>query len=387
MPPEPHRLSRAEARRVAVRAQLLTADRPDDVLDVVRHLTCVQLDQTAAVAPSADLVMWSRLGGGYDPAELADLLDTQQLISLHNLARPAEDLALHRAEMARWPGPQPWKPWQQGLVDWVAANDAFRRELLEALRGDGPLPASELPDGALVPWPSSGWNNDKNVKMMLVQLVERGEVAASGRGGVRGRETLWDLAERVHPDDPVPDPDDARRERDARRLAALGIARGRAAQTPLEPNDVGEAGEPAVVDGVKGTWRVDPRRLDAAQPDGTDGTDGFRGRAALLSPLDRLVADRKRLTELFEWEYYLEMYKPVAKRRWGYWALPVLVGDRFVGKLDATADRAEGVLRVDALHRDEPWDAATEDAVRAEVDALAAWLRLEAWGPGLDRSG
>ncbi|MCW2812876.1 MAG: hypothetical protein JWN84_331 [Nocardioides sp.] len=362
----PLRLSRQDARRVAVRAQLLTADRPSDVLEVVRHLTFVQLDPTRYVAPSADLVLWSRLGPTYDAGELRDLLDTQALVDHHMMARPAEDLALFRAEMTQWPGPEPLKPWQEDLRGWVAANDGCRRDVLELLRGDGPLPASQVPDTCEVPWPSSGWNNDKNVKMMLAHMVERGEVARAGRGGKGDREVLWDLAERIYPDDPVPSVEEAKRVRDVRRLRALGIARARAAKTPHEPNDVGAAGVDAVVDGVKGTWRVDPTWLDGP----------FDGRAALLSPLDRLVADRKRLTELFDFEYYLEMYKPVDQRRWGYWALPVLWGDRLVGKLDAVTDREAGELRVDAVHRDEPWSAACEDGVRREVEALAGWLGL-----------
>ena len=127
--------------------------------------------------------------------------------------------------------------------------------------------------------------------------------------------------------------------------SALGIARARGPECPVEPLDVGEVGEPAVVEGVRGTWRVDPAQL--GQP--------FEGRAALLSPFDRLVHDRKRMVELFEFDYQLEMYKPAAKRRWGYFALPILYGDRLVGKLDATADRKAGVLRVDAIHEDVPF--------------------------------
>ena len=81
----------------------------------------------------------------------------------------------------------------------------------------------------------------------------------------------------------------------------------------------------------------------------------FSGRAAVLSPLDRLVFDRKRMAEIFEFDYQLEMYKPAAKRRWGYWAMPILYGDRLVGKIDATTDQKQGVLRVDAIHRDVPF--------------------------------
>src|SRR5207342_2581350 len=137
-------------------------------------------------------------------------------------------------------------------------------------------------------------------------------------------------------------------------------------ERPVEPVGVGEAGEPAVVEGVKGPWRVDPSLL--GRP--------FTGRTALLSPFDRLVHDRKRAVELFDFDYQLEMYKPAPKRRWGYYALPVLHHDRLVGKVDATADRAAGVLRVDAVHEDVPFTAAMRSGVRTELADLARWLGL-----------
>jgi uncharacterized protein YcaQ len=368
-----HHLSRRDARRVAVQAQLLAAPRPTDLDEVVGHLTLLQLDPTAAVAPSADLVLWSRLGSSYSPTQLEDALDRQSLIELQGMARPAADLGLFRAAMARWPGPEPLKEWQEDVRDWVEANDACRLDILERLRMDGPLPSSELPDTCVVAWRSSGWNNNRNLRMMLALLVERGEVAAAGRDG---RDKLWDLAERVYPEDPGIPADEAARILDQRRLTALGIARARATRPPGEPNDVGAAGEEAVVDGVPGRWRVDPELLDRR----------FTGRTALLSPLDRLVVDRKRMTEIFEFDYQLEMYKPAATRRWGYWAMPVLHGDRLVGKLDATADREAGVLWVDALHEDEPFAKATAAAVRREIADLARWLDLELALPGSPRA-
>ena len=367
---EVHRLTREEARRVAVRAQLLDADRPTALLDVVRRLTLVQHDPIAAVAPSADLVLWSRLGSSYHPAELRDALAEQLLIDHHGLIRPSEDMALFRAEMAQWPGVGVLRPWQVEQAEWVSANDSCRRDILELLRADGPLPTSALPDTCQVRWPSSGWNNSKNVPMLLMLMVERGEVAGAGR---QGREKLWDLAERIYPEDPdvpVPDAEEAQRIRDGRRLSALGIARARSSKMPGEPNFVGDAGEPAEVEGVKGAWRVDPEQLGALDRP-------FAGRAALLSPLDRLVHDRKRALEIFEYEYRLEMYKPASSRRWGYYALPILHADQLVGKLDATADRSEGVLVVHAVHEDAPFTDEVTEAVRAELEDLAQWLGLD----------
>jgi uncharacterized protein len=164
--------------------------------------------------------------------------------------------------------------------------------------------------------------------------------------------------------------EEARRIRNERRLRALGIARAKTAQMPVEPADVGEAGESAVVEGVKGEWRVDPSYVaELERP--------FEARAALLSPFDRLAHDRKRAQELFGFEYQLEMYKPAAQRRWGYFALPILYGDELVGKLDAIADRKAGVLRVNAIHEDVAFTPEVTAAVQAEIDDLASWLELE----------
>jgi uncharacterized protein YcaQ len=359
-----HQLSRTEARRIAVQAQLLDAERPAGLIDLVRHLGFLQLDPIAAVAPSADLVVWSRLGPSYSPAELRSALADRTLIELQALIRPVEDLALYRADMADWPGRGELRPWQEERRDWIEANDACRRDILARLERSGPLPMRELPDTCAKPWGSTGWTNNRNVEKMLDLMVARGEVAVAGRGR---NERLWDLAERVYPDDPVVPADEATRIRNERRLRALGIARARMPQGSVEAWDVGEAGEPAVVDGVKGEWRVDPSLL--GRP--------FSGRSALLSPFDRLVHDRKRALELFDFDYQLEMYKPAATRRWGYYALPVLHRDRLIGKVDATADRKAGALRVDAIHEDEPFNTATATAVRRELKHLARWLELD----------
>ena len=359
-----HRLSRQDARRVAVRAQLLDRKRPADLLSVVRRLTFLQLDPTNAIAPSADLVAWSRLGSSYSPGDLSAALDKQELIELRAFVRPAEDIALYRAEMAEWPGAGKLREWQEFARDWVLANDRCRTDILGKLRAAGPLPSRQLPRTCERPWVSTGWTNDKNVTRLLEFMVSRGEVAVAGR---TGRERLWDLAERVYPECPAVPSAEAGRERDRRRLGALGIARARGPESPVEPAIVGEAGEAAVVADVKGEWRVDPALLDGP----------FDGRTALLSPFDRLVHDRTRAEELFEFEYQLEMYKPAAKRRWGYFALPVLSSDRLVGKVDARADRKAGVLVVGAVHQDVPFTPDMAAGIDQEIADLAAWLGLE----------
>ena len=266
------------------------------------------------------------------------------------MLRPAEDIALFRAEMAAWPGPGELKDWQEGRRDWLEANDDCRRDILEKLYDEGPLPTRGLPDTTLLPWESSGWNNDRSRRMLLDLLVQRGEVATAG---YEGRERLWDLAERVYPDEPVVPLDEASTSAPIRRLRALGIARATATEAPGEPNDVGEVGEPA------------SSRVSAASGASTRRTSTSRSKGG--PPCCRRSTGWSSTAsgwrEIFEFDYQLEMYKPAAKRRWGYWALPILYGDRLVGKLDATADREAGVLRVDAVHEDEPFDRATTAAV------------------------
>jgi uncharacterized protein YcaQ len=359
-----HELTRSEARRIAVQAQLLDGHRPAGLLETVRRLMLLQLDPTNVIAPSADLVAWSRLGSSYAPSDLDQALETRALIELLAMVRPAEDLVLYRAEMAEWPGREPLSDWRKRHRAWVKSNDACRRDILRRLEALGPLPSRELPDSCRVPWRSTGWTNDKNVIQMLRMMVQRGEVAVAGR---QGHERLWDLAERVYPPGQVVPAEEALRIRAERRLRALGIARRREPANSVEPIDLGEAGEPAEIDGVKGSWRVDPTYLD--QP--------FSERTVLLSPFDQLIQDRKRMGELFEFDYQLEMYKPAAKRRWGYFALPILYGAELIGKLDATFDRDAGVLRVNAMYEDPPFDQTTTAAVQDEIAGLDHWLRIE----------
>jgi hypothetical protein len=355
-----HRLTRAQARRIAVRAQVLDANRPRDLVSLVERLTMLQIDPTAAIAPSADLVAWSRLGSLYRPDDLKQALEQDRtLFEFNAVVRPMRDLGLYLSGAAEWP------PYQK-TREWLRDNDSFRRDVLDRLASAGPLTSRDIPDTSVVSWPSSGWTNNRNVTQMLELLMVRGEVAISGRVG---RERIWDLPERVYPSDvDVPSVEDAARIRNERRLAALGIARSRTTAMPVEPIDVGDVGEPAIVEGVKGEWRVDPAALG----------DDFEGRTALLSPFDRLIHDRARALQLFDFEYTLEMYKPAANRRWGYYALPILHNDQLVGKADAVADRKASVLRINAIHEDVPFTRAITKAVRAELDDLASWLDLDA---------
>jgi uncharacterized protein YcaQ len=354
-----HRLDKDEARRIAIHAQLLDLPRPTDLVEVVDRLTILQIDPTAAIAPSADLVLWSRLGSTYDPADLVEAIEHDRtLVETVAYIRSPHDLPAVIAEV-RDAETHPF------MSAWLETNEPFRRDILALLEEQGPLLTRDIPDTSVEPWPSSGWTNNRNITKMLEALGLRGQVAIAGR---KGRQRYWDLPDRVYPADlPTLDLDTAVRQRNERRLAALGIARSTGTQLPGEPPYVGDAGEEAVVDGTPGTWRVHPGYVGLP----------FEGRTALLSPFDRLIHDRVRAEQLFGFEYVLEMYKPKDERRWGYFALPVLHGDRLVGKLDASVDRRAGTLSVNAVHDDVRLTKAMTAAVRAEIEDLAAWLGVE----------
>src|SRR4051794_31164737 len=157
------RLSREDARRVAVRAQLLDARRDLSVAEVVEELTLLQVDPTAAIAPSTDLVLWSRLGEHYEHSDLTFALETERsVVELSSYVRPMDDIGLLLAT-----APQELHP---TALAWLGANDGFRADVLARLAGEGPLTAPEIPDTCQAPWTSSGWNDDRSVNRLLEVL-------------------------------------------------------------------------------------------------------------------------------------------------------------------------------------------------------------------------
>jgi uncharacterized protein YcaQ len=157
-----YRLTKAQARRIAVRAQLLDARRPTDLLTVVRQLTLLQIDPTAAIAPSADLVAWSRLGSTYRSDDLQEALEQDRTLFEHNaLVRPMGDLGLYLAASRTSRS-------HERTHAWIRDNDRFRRDILELLGSSGPLSSRDIPDTCVVPWASTGWTNNRNVTQMLL---------------------------------------------------------------------------------------------------------------------------------------------------------------------------------------------------------------------------
>jgi uncharacterized protein YcaQ len=328
----PRTVTPAEARRIAVRAQLLDGS-ATEVLETVRRLGFLQIDPIATVATPQLLVLWSRLGP-YDVAELDRLLwEERKLFEWGAFIRPIEDFPLILARMRRRRTGK--YAWERRGTEFLQKNPGFRRYVLRELERRGPLLSRELLDSSVRTWKSHGWHGNRNVTVMLELLESRGQVAVTGR---RGGHRLWDLAERWFPSVEPPPLEEAERILAEKRWRALGVRRARS-----------------------GEWEIHP---DA------DATP-VRARTTFLSPFDRLVHDRDRAEALWDFRYRLEMYVPKAKREYGYYVLPILRGDRLIGRLDPVLDRKTGVLRVNSVH----WEPGVEPvSLQKPLRSLATFI-------------
>jgi uncharacterized protein YcaQ len=301
-------VSSDEARRIAVRAQLLDGS-ARGVLDTVRRLGFLQLDPISTVAPPQYLVLWSRLGP-YDTGELDRLLwDERKLFEWNAYLWPIEDLPIVRARMRRNARSTHYT-WERRNRAFLKENAAFKRFLLRELEQNGPMLSREIEHDSPPRFDERHrWWGSRQVALMLMILHLHGAVAVAGR---KGGQRLWDLAERWYPDTETLSVREADRLRAERRFRALGVRR-----TP------------------KG-WTAHPEASADEVPD----------RVTLVSPFDRLIHDRDRAEALFDFRYRLEMFVPKAKREYGYYVLPILVGDRLVGRVEPRFDRRTRTLEV-----------------------------------------
>jgi len=296
-----------QARRIAVRAQLLDGS-ARSVLETVRRLGFLQMDPISTVATPQQLVLFSRLGP-HDATELDRLLwEERQLVEWDAFIWPIEDLPLVRARMMRHRrlGSSARDRW---IREFLRENARFRRFVLRELERNGPLLSRALQTDLMPKGESHRWWGDRQVRLMLEVLQARGEIAVAGRVG---KQRLWDLAERVFPPTETVPWREAERLIQEKRRRSLGVW--------LE----------------RGRLHVHSDASDEPVPD----------RATVLSPFDRLVHDRARVEALFDFHYRLEMYVPKAKREYGYYVLPLLVGDRIVGRVEPRFDSKTGALEV-----------------------------------------
>jgi uncharacterized protein YcaQ len=321
-----------EARRVAVRAQLLDGS-ATGLLDTVRRLGFLQIDPISTVAPPQYLVPWSRLGP-YDRDELDRLLwEERKLFEWNAYIWPIEDLPLVRARMRRRARSTHYAHERRGR-EFLREHAPFKRWLLRELERNGPMLSRELEhEAAPRSMGDHRWWGSRQVPLMLMILHAHGVVAVAGR---RGNQRLWDLAERWYPPTETVPAREADRLLAERRFRAQGVRLTRRG------------------------WEAHPVVSGESVPD----------RVTFLSPFDRLVHDRDRAEALFGFFYRLEMYVPEAKREYGYYVLPVLVGDRVVGRIEPRFDRRTGTLEV----LGEWGDISRADEALA---SLATWLGAE----------
>jgi uncharacterized protein len=320
-----------QARRIAVRAQLLDGS-ARGVLDTVRRLGFLQLDPIASVAPAHQLVLWSRLGP-YDPAELDRLLWIERkLFEWNAFIWPIESLPLIRARIRKIRRANTLA-WERRTRDFLKRNAGFRRYVLRELERRGPLLGRELEDRTGQGRRGHRWYGNRQVGLMLEALHRRGELAIVGR---KSGQRVWDLAARWYPETDTVPLREAERMLAEQRFRALGVR--------LE----------------KGEWQAHPEVSDEPVPD----------RVTLLSPFDRLMHDRDRAEALFDFRYRLEMYVPPAMREYGYYVLPLLVGDRLVGRAEPRFDRKRRKLELLGAWGD-------TSRLDEALDGLAAFLGAE----------
>ena len=392
-------LSAAEARRVALAAQGFGRQRPGNagtrqLNGALARMATLQIDSVNVFARSHYMPLFSRVGA-YDTAALDRLLFARRPPYVEYWAHvaafiPAADWGLFgfrmeamRAKYGSKPGG--WFDTHRDIVDWVRAELAER----------GPLRPAQIEHdakkGARGPW----WDWDV-VKHALEYLWLFGEVAIAGR---RGFERRYALAEQVIPAEALGTritADQAIRELVSRAARAYGVATAADLADYWRINDrkavlaaigdLTDSGElhPVSVEGWTSSGRTAKAWLhaDAAVPRRVDA-------AAILTPFDPVVWFRDRAERLFDFEYRIEIYTPAHKRRYGYYSLPVLVGDDVVGRVDLKADRPGSTLLVQSAwwERGAPADAAAR--VAAELRLAADWQRLESvsishWGDATD---
>ncbi len=368
------RITPSTARRMAVQSQGLdqlppVADR-ETMLAMIRRLGCLQIDPLNVVARSPLLVLWSRLGD-YDEADLQALLWEDRVL-FEYWAHAAsivlvEDYPLYQAQMRRFGRGDGL--WGQRVTRWLAVNEPFRRAILEDLEERGPLYAEEIEDRSVEPWESSGWTNTRNVSTMLGMLWEQGDITVTRRlGDGFGLKKQWGLFEQHMPQWFGHEPWPSERvvsEAAQRSLQALGVGTEKHIRNHFIRDgypDLSQVLEKLVADGRvlpvtiadeenvwPGQWYMHAQTLPQLEQL-RNGT--WQGRTTLLSPFDNLIADRERTEQLFSFYYRSEIYTPKAKRQYGYYVLPILHGERLIGRIDPKMDRKTKTLHVHAVHRE-----------------------------------
>ena len=378
-------LRRADARRIALAAQGFARPRPATVgtrqiTGVLHRMRILQIDSVNVFSRSHYMPLFARLGP-YDPALLDKLAFSRRPTWVESWAHVASLVSVDYWPLLQFRRDELRAKYSRDA--WAEANQPLLRWLRDELADRGPLRPAEIEHDARSGSRGSWWGWD-DVKNGLERLWLFGDVAIAGR---RGFERRYALASDVLPPAAL-ETSVARAEAIRELVRRAAIAYGVATAADLADywrirdrpavmtgiHDLVDAGEliPVSVEG----WPVAGRpakawlHRDAARPRKVDA-------AAILTPFDPVVWFRDRAERLFDFDYRIEIYTPAPQRRYGYYSLPVLVGDDVVGRIDLKADRASRALRVQSAW----WEAgASPDAaerVAAELLAAARWQRLD----------
>ncbi len=392
------RASAAAARRFLVRRQLLAPPRSlpaslDGVRAAFERLGSVQFDPLGVAGRNHDLVLHARVAG-YRPAWADTLLyDTRELYEAYNKGLslvPTRELPWYRVN------------WERALLDDRIAQQHERRETIEhvltEIRARGPLSTSDFERHRTAKQVAWFWGPTNEVRAALEALWEAGVLALHHRDGNR---RFYDLAERIYPADLLqnrPTTWEQRRHKLLSRFRAhgllgqrgqaelwLGIGPAKASQTDDRPprdalrQDLLDRGDIATVEveGLRGPRFViredfEAFRDAAAEPDDTPANRNGPPGVTFVAPLDPLAWDRELMAHLFGFEYIWEVYVPEAKRRWGYYVLPLLFDSRLVGRIEPRIDRTAKTVRILGMHWETGFDPARTDGF---VDAMRSALR------------
>lgn len=395
---QPRLISPTTARRLAILTQRLAGPRPSSdpagILQLVRELGCLQLDPISVVARSHQIVLFSRLGS-YSQSALDTLLWKDRSL-FEYWAHAAsivltEDFPFHHHMMMNYRAKE--GTWEARIQDWITRNEPLRQHILEEIQRRGPMSSREFEDLSESGWESTGWNAGRNVGRMLDFLWIRGVLMVAGRSG---QQKLWDLAERCLPDwtpMELPATEELVRKAAERSLRALGVARprhisqhfirGRYPGLRERLEELESAGRiKAVQIGEDGEvwpeqWLIHVDNL--AQLDAIEAGE-WHPRTTLLSPFDNLICDRARTETLFGFDFRMEIYVPKTQRKFGYYVLPLLHGDRLIARLDVALERSTARLKVHGVHaeRGAPTTKQAAREVAAAIGSLASWLGAEA---------
>lgn len=355
---------------------------------MVTSLRRIQLDPTNVVARSHEIVLWSRLGS-WDRAELTRLIETERrLVEYDAFIVPTEHWPIIAAAARQAPIGDTKRA--RDSREWIRDNKVLRRHILDTIEDSGVVPTSAFEDLATRSWKSSGWSDAKNVSRMLELLARRGDLIRAGR---HGTERLWELPERwlTLPARKEVPPSEALVAAISHEIRAKGVAQMpqrspySAAPWPfggLPTRDVITACRqlvdkgvllPATVEGMRGDWFIHSDHLATLE---TVDHDLPSAVTTLLSPFDSLITDRDALEDLWGFKYRLEIYVPRPRREWGYFVLPILHGERPIGRVDPQLDRVTSALVVNRIYAepDAPFDAATAAAIGRSLADLAKFV-------------